>query len=327
MIDRDLVSPWKTYGLVLLLMLAVKPGHASEDAHYWLNRMSLAVQSLDYTGTFVYLHDGQLETMRIIHRLDESGEQERLVSLNGAVREVIRDNESVTCILADNRSIKVGKSRERKPFPRTLPQDLDAVSQNYRFELLGTERMVGRPSRVVAIMPKDVYRYGYRFWIDEATHMLLKSDLTTPDGHTLEQLMFTSLHVGPDIPDKELQASSQDEDYTWYELENGDKEKTKAHKPIWRVNWLPDGFIRTHYVYEPMPPGKVTHMVYSDGLASVSVYIEETGEDMDVIQGLSTMGAVNAYGLRTQGRQITAVGEVPAETVQMIVESVRYVQE
>jgi sigma-E factor negative regulatory protein RseB len=326
-IERDLVTAWKTCG-PLLLLLAVIPCHASEDAHSWLNRMSVAVQNLDYSGTFVYLHDGKLETMRIIHRLDESGEQERLVSLNGAVREVIRDNESVTCILTDNRSVKVGKSRERKPFHRTLPQDLDAVSQNYRFELLGTERMAGRPSRVVAIMPKDVYRYGYRFWIDEATHMLLKSDLTTPDGHILEQLMFTSLHVGPDIPDQELQPSNQEEDYTWHQLENGDNAATTgAHKPLWRVNWLPDGFTRTHYRYEPMPPGKVTHMVYSDGLASVSVYIEETGEDMDVIQGLSTMGAVNAYGLRKEGRQITAVGEVPAETVQKMVESVRYVQE
>ena len=90
--------------------------------------------------TTVYLHDGKLDAMRIIHQNVGGDEKERLVSLTGSAREVIRDNQSVTCILPDSKSVMVGRSRPRQPFP-VLPRDLESLEKYYRFENVGDDRM------------------------------------------------------------------------------------------------------------------------------------------------------------------------------------------
>ena len=94
-------------------------------ASQWLHDMSAALKTLDYDGVFVYQHDGKLDVMRIIHRVDDGGQRERLVSLTGSAREVLRDDRSVTCIMPDNRSVMIGPSRPPQPFP-VVPDDLDA---------------------------------------------------------------------------------------------------------------------------------------------------------------------------------------------------------
>ena len=179
---------------------------AEDDARQWLEKMSGALQTLDYDGIFVYLHDDKLEAMRIIHRMDQGGERERLVSLTGSAREVLRDDKAVTCIMPDNKSVMVGQSRPPQPFP-VVPRDLDSVSPYYLLEDVGDDRMAGYAARVIAITPRDGFRYGYRFWIARDTHMLLKSDLTDVDGKPIEQMMFTRLSIGNDIPVDDLQPS------------------------------------------------------------------------------------------------------------------------
>jgi sigma-E factor negative regulatory protein RseB len=110
---------------LLATLLLVATGHASaqDSARQWLDEMSSALQTLDYDGTFVYLHDGKLDAMRIIHQVSDGGQRERLVSLTGSAREVLRDDKAVTCIKPDNKSVMIGKSRPRPPFP-VLPRDL-----------------------------------------------------------------------------------------------------------------------------------------------------------------------------------------------------------
>jgi sigma-E factor negative regulatory protein RseB len=307
-----------------LLLLAGAPVVGAETARQWLDEMSSALQTLDYDGTFVYLHDGRLEAMRIFHQVDAGGERERLVSLTGSAREVLRDDKVVTCIMPDNKSVMVGQSRPRQPFP-VIPRDLGSVSHHYLLEDLGDDRMAGRMTRVIAITPKDDYRYGYRFWIDKNTRMLLKSDLTTADSEPIEQVMFTRLGIGAEISDAELEPSLTGEGYSWRRQENvrPDPVVDPGH-PGWRVASLPEGFELTHFQHKRMRQGDAAaeHMVYSDGLASVSVYVEQLSVPGDGFSGLSTMGAVNAYGLLLDGNQVTVVGEVPPVTVEMIAHSV-----
>jgi sigma-E factor negative regulatory protein RseB len=192
--------------LAALLLAACAPAAAAESARQWLDEMSSALQTLDYDGTFVYLHGGKLEAMRIFHQVDAGGERERLVSLTGSAREVLRDDKMVTCIMPDNKSVMVGQSRPRQPFP-VVPKDLGSVSHYYLLEDMGDDRMAGYVTRVIAITPKDNYRYGYRFWIDKNTRMLLKSDLTGADSEPIEQVMFTRLGIGAEISDAELDPS------------------------------------------------------------------------------------------------------------------------
>ncbi len=309
--------------LVCALLAVANPVTAQHSARQWLDDMSGALQNLNYDGTFVFLHDDHLETMRIIHRSDDAGQRERLVSMTGSAREVLRDDRTVTCILPDNKSVMVGKSRLSQPFPQ-LPADLDSISRYYRLEDVGDDRMVGRMARVIAITPRDAFRYGYRFWIDKDTAMLLKSDLTGVDGGAIEQLMFTALSIGPDIPEQDLQPAMSGDDYEWSNQMAGEnQEEQPPAVPGWEVERLPDGFGLTNYRVRPMRVGRgmAEHMVFSDGLATVSVYIEDAARVSNPLSGPSGMGAMNAYGTVVDKFQVTVVGEVPPATVEMMATS------
>lgn len=306
-----------------VLLCAAGPLAAQDGARQWLNDMSSALRTLNYDGTFVYLHDGKLEAMRIIHQVDGGVEKERLLSLTGSAREVLRDNKAVTCIMPDSKSIMVGQSRPSQPFPE-VPHNLDSLLQHYQFESIGDDRIAGHMTRVIAITPRDGYRYGYHFWIDQDSKMLLKSDLTGIDGAPVEQVMFTQVGIGSSIPAAALEPSLSGKEYAWYRQANGELAQTEQrNKSGWQVQRLPDGFRLMNYQHRRLRPDSpgAEHLVFSDGLATVSVYIEPVTTGRDILDGLSRMGAMHAYGKRTNGQQVTVVGAVPAATVEMMARS------
>lgn len=289
-----------------------------DSARQWLDNMSESLQSLDYDGTFVYYHDGKLEAMRIVHQAGAGGEKERLMSLTGSAREVLRDDKAVTCIMPDNKSVMVGQSRPRQPFP-DVPEDLDSLSPYYQLRDVGEDRVAGLMTRVIDITPRDKYRYGYRFWIDTTNFMLLKFELSAVDGTAIEQVMFTGLRVGDRIPAADLEPSLTGEGYNWFRQGTtaGNPAATPG-QPDWTIKQLPAGFNLTDYQRKRLHQGgaQAEHMVFSDGLATVSVYVEKMMADSTAFTGLSSMGAMNAYGTVLDDHQITVVGEVPAATVQ-----------
>jgi sigma-E factor negative regulatory protein RseB len=311
--------------LLITLLAATGQLYAAESARQWLDDMSGALESLNYDGTFVYFHDNKLETMRIIHRVDEGGLRERLVSLTGSAREVLRDDKAVTCIMPDNKSVMVGQSRPRQPF-HVVPRDLDSLAANYTFEDAGEDRMAGYAARVIAIKPRDTLRYGYRFWIDQDSRMLLKSDLTGVDGMPIEQVMFTGLSIGSDIPGDDLQPSLNGDGFAWHsQMNDRPVPGYQDGIPGWRVRQLPTGFSLSNFQHKHMHDEQTDteHMVFSDGLATVSVYVEDAGSVRLPLVGHSGMGAMNAYGVQLDDHQITVVGEVPATTVKMIATSLQ----
>jgi len=306
-------------GQVSLPLAAAQDDATPDSARQWLDRMFRSLQSLDYDGTFVYYHDGKLEAMRILHQASAGGEKERLMSLTGSAREVLRDDKVVTCIMPDNKSVMVGQSRPRQPFP-VVPEDLESLSPFYQLQDVGEDRVAGLMAKVIDISPRDEYRYGYRFWIDMTNFMLLKYELSAVDGTAIEQVMFTGLRVGERIPTASLEPSLTGEGYSWYRQEVGgeDPADTEAQQPGWSVKQLPAGFRMTDYQRRRLHQGgeHAEHMVFSDGLATVSVYVEKLPANSKAFTGLSNMGAMNAFGTVLDDYQITVVGEVPAATVQ-----------
>jgi len=299
----------------------------SDDARLWLERMSVASRTLNYSGTFVYQHQGQLEAMRIIHAADSKGERERLMSLTGPKREILRDNQVVTCILGDRESVHVNRSRPRTPFPAGFPESLAEVGQYYSFSVGDEDRVAGLPCRVVEVRPRDAYRYGRRLCVHNDTHLLLRSELTDIQGEPVERMMFTSVVFPQRIGEQELLPDIDGADYSW-KLEP-DMEHPEPGSSIadtrWKVIRVPDGFTLTDHSWHQLSahePG-VEHWVYSDGLASVSVYIEKAPGDDDSYQGMTHRGALNAYGTMVDGYYVTVIGEVPMKTVELIGDSVR----
>ena len=300
-----------------------------ESARGWLEQMSRSVQSTNYRGTFVYQHADRIEAMRIVHSGEGNDEWEKLSSLTGPKREVIRNNQMVTCILGDKQSVVLHKSRPRQPFPAGFPDDLGGIEKHYSFQFLGDDRVAGIDCRLVAIQPRDQYRYGQRLCISTDNKILLRSELTSETEEIIEQVMFTQIDFPATISEKELRPEYQGSDYSWVrEPELSFKGKSEySPSGNWSFSNVPGGFMQTSHNWHSLTEADpaVEHWVFSDGLASVSVYIEKAKPKDESYTGISRRGALNAFGTMVKGHYVTAVGEVPIVTLEKIGKSVQFI--
>ena len=309
--------------LPALLMVPATPALA-DTGNQWINKIQQAGNHTSYEGTFVYRQGDQMEVMRIAHRANKNGIREKLVSLNGWAREIIRNNDEVVCYLPDKKAVmaghRSGRPIEQTKFPAILPDNVERLNKSYRISSTKAERIASRPTVLVSIDPRDSFRYGYRFWADKSTGLLLKSDLVDSNGKTIEQFMFADINIGHPIKDKDLQPSYSGKGMVWHRTGNDSAEKVPDSED-WQVHDLPPGFRVTGRMIRDVPgkPHPVTHLVISDGLAAVSVFIENTvSPDKNSGPMVTSMGAAHAYRASMNGHQITAVGEVPASTVEQI---------
>ena len=306
-------------------MSAVYSAEDSPDPQVLIDEMSKASRNLNYDGVFIYTLGKQMDTMRIIHKSGNDGSYERLISLTGHAREVIRDKDHVRCYYPENKAVVVEKSRLGKLISTYLPHPIKSISEFYIFELAGEDRIAGLESWVINIKPIDKYRYGYQLYIDKKSRLLLKSELKNQLGVTLEQIMFAQLSVLDDIDDALLEPSTSAEDFTWYKNSTSERPVEKDTDKQWKVTWMPAGFSMSEQSKEPMITSRmpVEHLIYTDGLAMVSVYVEKINQRPDVVIGASNFGGVNTYAIFAGGYQITAVGEVPKTTVKLMADSVK----
>lgn len=310
--------------LLSLLLAASAPAKAEDTARAWLDHMVEATQSLSYEGTFAYIQGEDVDVMSIVHSNRDGSERQRMYSLNGTVREVVVQGDEVICLLPHQRlAFKISKY-ERSPFPISFPRDLDALAKNYAFSLGEVDRVIDRKTQVVVIQPRDELRYGLRLWLDAETGLVLRSALVDIKGDFLEQLIFTRLQLKPRIDPARLAPVSGS--LAGIQRVTGPTIKDpREQQPDWEVTGLPAGFIRVMYQWHQAQSFQqpTEQMVFSDGLATVSVFVERlTGEPL--LQGPSRMNAMNAHGRVIDDRyQVIAVGEVPPETVAMIAASVR----
>ena len=308
---------------LMLLSAALFAADQMPPAQQLINQMSQANYELNYEGVFIYRRHGKMDTMRIIHKVDENGVQERIVSLTGFAREVIRNKNSVTCILPDDESVMVEKSNPGQFKISQLPEQIGKVSGYYNFSIAGQDRVANRPAWIVNILPKDEYRFGYRLWIDLESKLLLKSELKNKEGELLEQFLFAKLQIVDDIPDEWLKPEITGVGYTWYDHSS---DELPVHKGdvSWKATWMPDGFAMSDQEKQAVDESQmpVEHLVYSDGLTLVSVFVEKLDKPGNIVTGPSSIGGVNTFSTMTDSYLITAVGEVPRDTVKMIAKSV-----
>lgn len=293
---------------------------AGDAAHDWLMKINQAARMLDYEGVFVYQHGTHLEAMRIFHKVENGSARERLVSLNGAQREIIRNKREVICYWPDKNSVMVEyRKADSQSFPAILPERIQDLDDYYAMRLGNVERVTGRLAQLVVVKPVDKYRYGYHLWADKETGLLLKADLLDTQGRILEQFMFTHINIGTKIPDSALAPGVSGKGMVWHRED--ENQRTNPSKPGWVATQLPKGFRLSAHISRQtlMRKRPVEHLVYTDGLAAVSVFVEKRGDNSrPFMLGPSRMGAVNALGSRVDDYQVTTVGEVPAETIALI---------
>lgn len=310
---------------------------AADDPQTWLTRMEQALASRNYQGVFVHEHSGRTETLRIVHRVQGGEVGERIWSMDGSGREFIRRGSELQSYLPDQQLVLV----EQNPEPGLLLAELRrldaAASGQYRVTELARTRVSGRDSRVIAVEPLDEYRYGYRLWIDEASAMPLKSQLRSGRGQVIEQIVFTELTLPTQIADAALAPQVDARGYRWLRHNGLADAGAVDRAPVsdWRARELPPGFRMTARSMQSLPGGSrpVTHLVFSDGLASVSVFVEEdvrraagavaapTPAARSAASEFTRVGSSSAFSTEVQGHRVTAIGEVPPDTVRAIARS------
>jgi sigma-E factor negative regulatory protein RseB len=314
---------YRALSLALVTAALLHTGLAAAESADWLARMAQALRTQNYEGVLVYAQGGRMESMRVVHRYHQGREQERLQALSGDPREIHRDGDTVTCILPEARAVKIERRALRGLLPGLSRASAEEIAAHYELQELGSARLVGRSCRAVSVRPRDAFRYGYRMWIDEETAVPLKVELLDADGEPLEQIMFTQISFPARIDDSAFAPSEPGRHYAWIRHQATTESAPAA--AVWVADQLPPGFRLVMQERQMMPGLKepVAHMVFTDGLATVSAFIAPQGAPRK-LKGLSRRGAVSAYALRVDDFHVTVVGEVPPATVEMIANELRY---
>jgi sigma-E factor negative regulatory protein RseB len=300
-------------GVAALLGLLLPLGAVADEAMHWLMRMDQAQRELDYEGRFVYVHGHTVEAMHLVHTVANGRERERLVSLNDAAREVLRDDEVTTCVMPETGSVSVGPRHPgRRAGLRTV--EPEQVGEAYEARLDGTGRVAGRSAVLISLLPKDRYRYAYRLALDRESALPLKTVLLDESGTPLAQTMFLDLRVGAEV---QARAEAQGPAGATEPGASQPMPTIEAAETLpWAFAQVPPGFRLATALRRTLPGTgrELEHVVFSDGVASVSVYITAPGRHD--LQGEARVGPVNALGARVADAHATALGEVPFPTLE-----------
>ncbi len=308
----------RVFGAVLALATTVAQAQSPETLS-WLRKIHEATERLSYSGTFVYQNSGRTETSRITRYVDPAGDIEKLEVMDGVPREIVRNKDAVRCYLPDSRVVKVDRRTERA-FPALVPERISALAAHYDISLGHTRRIAGFDCQEVMLRPKDNLRYGHRLYADVNSGMLISAVTVDAAGKNVEQFTFTQLRLGNVTRDMVRPRHT----VKAWRVENA--EAAPARLAGWGLAAELPGFHKITELKRRLGESRpVGQMVYSDGLAAVSVFIEPLqGRREPVRTGLASMGAINIYTREVADHMITVVGEAPALSVQRIADAVEF---
>ena len=312
--------------VALLALGAATAAGADETATEWLRRAANAASALTYSGTLVYQHAGRIDTSRVMHLADDYGEHEKIVSLDGPPREVVRNNENVRCYYPDAKVIRIESRNARNAFPSLLLQQQQTLVEFYSFRKAESARIAGLETQAYLFEPKDGLRYGHKLWADVATGLLVKAQLLNDRGMPVEQFAFSDIQIGIKIDRDMVRPTYRTMPSDW-QMSASLPGDVVPQDTGWLVKDLPPGFTKIVEGYRSLRGKRapVAHLVFSDGLVAVSVFVEPMPQAPQAI-GLSQQGGVNVFSRQLSDHLVTVLGETPGTTVRQIAYSVAHRQ-
>jgi sigma-E factor negative regulatory protein RseB len=310
---------------LLACLLAMQATFAyAEDPWLLLQNAADAARELSYRGIFVYQSGNNTRSVQITHMNYGQGEYARSVVLDGSPREVLSQGSDVVIYSPRNEKVVIAKRRAQNLFPALLPPQMDDLKPSYDVRLGGLERVGGREGQVVFLDSRDQYRYGYKFWMDREHGLILKSVTFNENNEPIEQIAFTQLTL----------LDTQNMDWFQPHVDTAKnyvmEEENVALAPPdlsgMQIGQVPAGYKKIDQV-KRMVPGKqvpVTHLIFSDGMACVSLFIEPLNRKRQPQPGGRMLGSTNFYTQASDGYQVVAVGEVPAATVMQMANAVKF---
>ena len=319
------MSCWRRYLLATLPLLLALTLHAGEDDPVlWLERMAQSLHTHSYEGTFVFQRGDRIDTVRVVHAADDGGYRERLQTLTGSAREVIRSVDRISAIKGAR--VEGDEGHQGTPQrPPAMAGMMVRANERYDLQSRGDDRIAGFPCYVLHAAARDGYRYSHQYCLHRDTGLPLSSELIDADGQLLERLVFTELEFLDVVFEESLKAHGCDARHIEVRAADGGGTMT-GQDGEWYFEGLPPGFstvIATERVFGPDSAPSL-HFVLSDGLATVSVYVASAGEVSEAFEGYTRAGATHALARPVAGRQVTVVGEVPKKTVEWIADSARF---
>ena len=316
--------------LVALLALVSANSYALDDAWLLLQKSAHAARELNYQGVFMYQNGKQTRSVQITHMNNAGQELTRNVVLDNGVnsgqanqpREVYSQGKDIVIFRPQNQKMVIEKRRGQNLFPAMLPTDLVAIKSSYTARIGALEYVAGREAQVIVLVPNDAYRYSYKIWADTEYGLLLKMTLIDSKNQTLEQIEFSQLSM----------LNSHDENWfkptidvkKSYVME--DATSINQITNDWIVAELPNGYAKVDHraLVVSGKSAPVDQVIFSDGIASVSLFIEPLTKGMHPKTGHMVIGSTNICANVINGYQITVVGEVPAATVMQIAKAVSF---
>jgi sigma-E factor negative regulatory protein RseB len=300
-------------GVVCLAWLWVLPAQAQgQDGVFWLGRAAAAAREQSYSGTFVYRNGALAESARIAHLVDAGRELERLEVLDGSPREVLRNADEIKCYLPETRTLIIEKRARHSALPVSLPASLAGLNEHYTIRKGALERVADRDSQIILLEPRDALRYGHRFWVDTLSGLLLKAGLINERGESVETFAFTQLQVGSAIDRAMLKSRFAGGRDTW-QVQHVEAADAQGIDDAWQFRVSLPGYRKVTGMRRMAlaSPGRAqsVHVVFSDGLATISVFIETLPEKFE--PGMTSMGATHVYQRAVGGYGLVAMGELP----------------
>ena len=295
----------------------------THDGVGWLGRMAGASNQLNYSGTFVYQHRGQSETSRIAHFVNPAGGVfERLEALDGPVREVIRSNDQVTCYLPGTKTVLI-EQRNARLLPAVLPENLTGITESYAVKLGARDRIAGHECQVISLEPRDNMRYGRQFCLEARSGLPLRVRTVNEKGEAVESFAFTQLSIGGRFDREQVKSKYASRSRNWRIDRSALNVTERPVETGWVVNNQPPGFKKLMEIRRSIAgrTSPVAQIVFSDGLAAISVFIEPLPKERSPETTLTHQGAVNIYTRAYADRMVTVLGEAPAATVMQIANS------
>lgn len=298
---------------------ASEPAKAADKGfNEWLLRLHEASRQRNYVGTFVVSSNtGAMSSARIWHACDADQQVERVENLTGVPRATIRRNSEVATFLPEHRLVRTEKRESLGLFPELLQSKDGSIPEFYAARKIGYDRVAGHDAEVVQLAPRDNLRFGYRVWSEKKTGLVVKLQTLDLDGRVLEQAAFTELQL--DAPLKADKLAQQMTPPEGWKVEKAEVVKTSAAAEGWTLKTAVPGFRPMTCYRRPAgaaaAPEGTMQWIFSDGLASVSLFVESYNAQRHAQEGLFSAGATQTMTRRIQDWWLTAVGEVPPATL------------
>jgi len=305
-------------GTVLAVPVALAAGG---DPHEWLDRMTSAVETTNYEGTVIRISGGKAEALKVLHTVSDGVIREKVIAQEGDGLEIIRNGNEVHCILPERKSVLVEAWNDQSTLFSTLPSSDIRFGSEYDVAIVREERVAGHKTVLIAIRPHDEFRFGHRIWLDLGSGFPLQTQLIDAEGRALEQVKFAEITLNKEILASDLAPSYSIENFKWYNQPR--RKVTPVIESPWEFEDLPAGFrvISTNEEVLPGSEEKISHILFSDGLANVSVFI--AAHEGKNFAETSNVGGSNSFSTVLGGFRVTAVGEVPPATVERFAKSTR----